>query len=300
MKALYGFANTSAHELAIFLRRKGLSVAVYDLTDDPLEKDVVFFTNVHRAMTVSSDLQKYQGVVIVTDSPVRLDGLVGLKMMDVAEARTSFTYTFIRPDLEAFAETIEKALEDEDGAVVPHLREAALLPVLLRSTSASMMQGVQTFIYTLPHENRDEVKTAFFQWFLAPDSVTLDKLRRRWKRLLPTVQDTRIDRVLDGAPLEKLREALRYVTETKMPGAKITAYAADLGISAFDIRYIQAAHLRMEKEAADVETGMTLGDIRRAALAQSKTKKSSTTPAPQPAADVEDGLDDDAALLEDA
>lgn len=271
MYALFGFSDTSIHDVSEALRTskltKGYDIALID--EDYDEADILLVPNVSRLISTLPLLDDFDGVVLVFDSPVRLDGIQGMDILDITEKKNSFTYTFKRLDFPDMLTKVSDAFDDPKHMDFS-IRTANVLPVLLNTTSASILQKISTFFYSIKEQqHRDQVKDIFIDWFFSPEKITVDRLRTRWLKIMPDTKVASIDRLLDGLPLDRLKTVVLRVHRAKKGGkggissAKLDAELEGTGVSAFDVRYILSAKAKADKNIEYEAPGITLGELRK-------------------------------------
>jgi hypothetical protein len=239
-----------------------------------LEKDsetwkkanVVLVPGVSAFLTYEEYLLDCEQVIVVFDSPIRLDGLSGIDIQDVGKRKVSFAYDFIAPDWDKFKRSVANALEREELQTFKR-RSPNVLPVMLNSTSASLMSGFQTFFYTIKEQGlRDSLRTIFIEWFFASEKVTVKHLRNRFCRMLSERSHPAVDRLLEGKPLESLKKVVTSTVAARDAGKSVSAAKLDTslegtGLSAFDVRYIMNAYEKIQKVQEPEDLSLT--DMRK-------------------------------------
>jgi hypothetical protein len=211
----------------------------------------------------ADDLLDWDGIVIIFDVPVRCDGLIGLTMLDVKERDQSFRYTFEKLAPEALLQAVKaahKAAED----VYFHVRTSNLIPYLLSQTSASQMDRIQTWKYSIKNtELRDAAMAKLTTWFFAP-KPSVDQLRSALAKLL-NVQSDRLDILFRDNRFAELKKAVLQVSERRQAGKPVPVdkVAEEHGVSAFDIRYLQNAYSKLGE--GDLDPPVELAEVQRAA-----------------------------------
>lgn len=240
---VFGFANTGVREVQAILHKKtSLKVSYFSDTETPLPKDaeVVLVSNSAYLTTVIEHTQHLDGYVLVLfDVPVRLDGIKGLIMADVAEKKKSFYYEFEKPNYPKIIRLINEKLEAQEPFPI-NLRKPNVIPTLLKSTASSTLQRLQSWKYAIkPVSLRDEAMTLVFNWFIN------EKLSQKW---LEREVDSLLEK--EGATktlfaddrYHKLKAAVLTCLKAKEDGKSIVSQVAEKEkLSAFDIRYIMNA-----------------------------------------------------------
>lgn len=226
--------------------------------------DVALVTSVGIFLANNEVFLDWPGIVIVFDSPVRCDGLVGITVLDVKERSASFRYTFERITAEQLVATISVAMDEQEEQLF-HERKSNMIPYLLNRTSSSQMDRLQTWKYSIKNtELREQAMEKLIGWFFAP-KPDLMALQQRLMTILNLDKSKALDILFKDSKFPELKAAVLQVQALKDQGKSFSVdkIAEKAGVSAFDIRYLMSVKAKIDK-GGDLDPAVTLVDVQKA------------------------------------
>lgn len=245
MKALYGLGNHSVYSVRKTLRGHSKDLRVQVIHSEcrvDQTADVLLVSNVSNFLRVRKELNASNAVVFVFDTPVLLEYLKPIVLLDVKK-RASFRYSYV--DLRA--ETLIRALSEKTTKITVESFTIDLIPKLLEGTFPSIMKPVLTFLYTIP----DLEKRLLFRFqiltYMMNRRVGADDLKQTLIELSRQKKSYRaLDDLIDFLTTDSVkatRKVLRKVSKAKKQGksVKIDKLCEEYKVNSFDVRYVSKA-----------------------------------------------------------
>lgn len=250
MRVLYGLGNHSIfhvqrtlkeHNRALKLQTLGLATSVKPGAEVILVHTVTNFNRKRK------DLNASDAVVIVFDTPVLLETLDPIELLDakrIAPLRYAFT-PFSKEEL--------LTRLNVSGNVTAQRQEVDVIPTLLNSTFPSIMKPMLTFLYSIPNtDKRIDYRFQLLRYLIKP-KISMKDLRKSLIALSRQKEtSTNLDELLDFFTTEQVantRKVLGAIRKAKKAGhpPRIDKLCEEHRVSAFDVKYIQKVYYRDKK-----------------------------------------------------
>jgi hypothetical protein len=184
MRTLIGVAVHSPVQVYEWLVSKKIDTKVMMLNekmDKPTSKEVVLLCPTVTLFIANREVLNKckRASVIVFDTGIKLEYLKPIEILDVAQKKSSYLYTF-KP---LTASMVLKAIKTPTDVEVAE-KTVRIIPKLLRHSNASFISMIMNFIYRIPNsESREEVKNMIFSYLSDNQTEVLaDKLDKKYKR----------------------------------------------------------------------------------------------------------------------
>jgi len=262
MLGLFGVANHSIFEIGSRLKshfKDRVPIKMVGFKESELSPGILLIPTVDRFINVIDRLKGLRCVCIVFDTPVLLEYLKPIEILDVVPHKiNSFTYRFQDIHLNEMADSIAERLDNKKHIVVLQ-EDLDIIPRLLGDTQSSILAPILEFLYSVPNTGeRLRYQTCIYGWFYTErDSTALTnslmKILGKGSDRIP-VSVKRLVTFLDSDVGVNTREILHKVAQDKEAGinTNLPVICKKYNISEFDIRYLLKA---IRKSAATLDLG---------------------------------------------
>lgn len=285
MKALVGICNNSVLTVRDILeqyqkdRKRKMKVQVLGLEETVRKKaHVILISTLHCFIRNHKALEKSDAVVIVFDTPMLLEYVKPIAILDLLEKKLSYIYSFKPLDFDSFAAHMDAALGQKTNIKVKR-EQFDVIPTMLGSQLSTILNPVQNYLYGVRDtDKRLQYQKHIYTWLVSGAAVAT--LEKGMMRLIggdkKPVGLTRLVETLDQEGFLKMRKAFKEAFDSKVQtGAKkkavnTKALAKRHGVDPFDIRYAMKA---LRKHGTFQVINRDVKDIYKEHVASSKARR---------------------------
>ena len=255
---LFGIATNNIFNVqrSLLLLNPKLRIQVVGFDDLPKDADVHLVPTTAKFLKVRHQLEELTSKVFVFDTPVLLEYLKPIRVLDVAKKTKTFKYGFhtLTPAIlqEALDEKFKKQLVTKEAIDV--------IPTFLSQTQGSILSHILTFLYSVPKTDRRlKYQRMIYDWFQSEDSVVTlaSKLSKK-----PNKAVTKLTNFLESSLAQNARKALQHIAQEKATkkSVPLDKVAKKFGVDLFDIKYVLKA-IRKAANIQDFNEGLGLTEV---------------------------------------
>lgn len=286
MKALAGVCNNGILAVQQLLSEYGrerkikFKVQTLGLSDEVKKKsDFILISTTHLLVKHAHALRKSNAVVIVFDTPMILEYLRPITLLDVQDKKLSYLYTFKPLEYASFAATMD-AMRAQEGHVKLVREKFDVIPTMLGAQLSTILNPIQDYLYGVRDtDKRLHYQKYIYTWLVSgADTKTLQKgLMKLIGGDKVPVAMARMIEVLGQENFTKMRNAFKEAFEAKVTtdGKKKKAVNANAlskkyGVDPFDIRYTLKA---LRKHGTFQVVNRDVKEIYKEHVANSKARR---------------------------
>lgn len=264
MNGLFGIGNTNIFKVSTIFKENlpdvklqilGFEDSVKPRANAILVPTMKLFTKHKKA------LEQTNAAVFVFDTPVLLDYLEPIKLLDAKKAG-SFKYKLY----ELSASDIVEAVKAK-GKVKVSSKSIDVIPRLLGDTLPSVMKPIQTFLYSVPNTEHRVFYTKEILHFFASKKTSIEDLKASLISISKQKKSfSALDKVLGfltEAGAKNTKAVVVKVLKAKAKGksANVDKLCTEYKVSPYDVKYILSALSRNKKYFVSYDKGRSTDEI---------------------------------------
>jgi hypothetical protein len=247
MRGLYGVANHNPHAVATLLQSLGYKPKLLGFGETSLTgADVYLVPSVSQFLRHREALNKKRCKAVVFDSPVLLEYLKPIVMLDVGKKRASYLYSFTPLD----RNHVKEVFETDEKISVSH-ETVEVIPTILNAVTVSALNPILNFLYSVTNsDSRFKYQAIIYEWIASEDSIKL--LKQRLLKLMRKKEPTATMKTLcayfsstQGLNIRRAVIEILSLRQSKKP-VNYKALYKKYQVEPFDVKYLIRA-IRKQK-----------------------------------------------------
>lgn len=276
MKGLFGIGNTNIYRVSTIFRESlpDVKLQILGFEDDVKPRaGAILVPTLKLFVKHKKALEATNASVFVFDTPVLLDYLVPIKLLDAKKA-SSFKYKLY----ELSPSDVKEAVASKEKIKVSS-KAIDVIPRLLGETLPSVMKPIQTFLYTVPNTEHRVFYTKEILHFFASKKTSVEDLRASLISLSKQKKSfSALDKILEflsEGSSKNTKAVVVKVLKAKAKGKSVNVekIATEYQVSSYDVKYILSALGRNKKYFVSYENGRTTEDIFKEYHSRKNTKE---------------------------